>query len=796
MSATCRPGESAVNSSPAFHLRLFGSPSIADDGAGGTLLTGRVAQRHRLALLALLTMAPGQRLSRDKLIAYLWPESDPERGRNLLKVSSYVIRTALGEGALISEGDDLRLATDVVRVDAADFETALTRADHAQAVLLYRSPFLDGFFLNDAPEFEQWADRERARLAVRFSKALEALAEEADANRDFSRAAEWWGVRATQDPYDSRVAVRLMRSLDASGNRAGALQHGTLHQRLLQEQFGISAAPEIAELAERLRREPSEPLAFDRREASGSEQPPEPGAQPVEPAGPAREATAVHGGIQPKRTWRVGWRARWTGLIALAAVVFVVGALWRNQLVGSRHDRSIAVLPFIDLSPVGDNEYFSDGLTEEILTGLSAVPELRVISRTSAMHYKGTDKSLRQIAQELNVGHILEGSVRRNGGRVRISAQLIDARTDEHLWAQNYDSDLPDMLRVQEQIAREVVRALEVELGQRGNTALVRRGTSDSEAYEHYRRGRYLWNTRTKEGHERAIDYYRRAIERDSSYADAYAGMADTYLTAHHLNLSSLSEADLYSRATWAAERALALDDRSADAHTSFAASLQWQKNWPGAEREFRRAIQLNPSHAGARTWYSLLLAGFGERTLRQALDESRRAYELDPFAVVNSGNYGWQCYLARDYDCAIQQHRRTLEIAPNYARGLNRLGLTYAQKGMLTEAVSALKKAAELGPERPDFLADLAYVQALQGETAAALATLKRAKEQPFEAFNIGRAYVALQEPDSAFAWLERSNWQWPHRAVRSDPGLDPLRGDPRFARLTARVDREMGMR
>jgi tetratricopeptide (TPR) repeat protein len=324
----------------------------------------------------------------------------------------------------------------------------------------------------------------------------------------------------------------------------------------------------------------------------------------------------------------------------------------------------------------------------------------------------------------------------------------------------------------------------------------VKRGTTDPEAYELYRRGRYLWNTRTKEGHERAIEYYQRAIARDSNFADAYAGIADTYLTANQLNLSSLPDTDLYSRATWAAERALALDDRSADAHTSFAASLQSQKNWPGAEREYRRAIQLNPSHATAHSWYSLLLAGFGERALRQALDESRRAYELDPFAVVSSGNYGWQCYLSRDYDCAIQQHRRTLEIAPSYARGFNRLGLTYAQKGMLTDAVAALQKAVELGPERPDFLADLAYVEALQGETARALATLKRAKDQPFEPFNIGRAYVALQQPDSAFAWLERSSWQWPHRAVRSDPALDPLRADPRFARLSARVDREMGMR
>lgn len=776
-----------MNSSPTFHLRLFGSPSI--EGDDGIPLTGRVAQRHRLALLALLAMAPSQRLSRDKLIAYLWPESDPERGRNLLKVSSYVLRTALGEGVLLSEGDDLRLNTDLVHTDAAELESAVGRADHARAVALYRSPFLDGFFLSDAPEFEQWASQERERLAAAYGKALEGLAEEAEAGHDSSRAVEWWKLRAAQDPYDSRVAVRLMQALDASGNRAGALQLAAVHQRLLEQEFGISAAPEVTALAERLRTEPApvSPAHVSPREASRQALP----TDPSPPTHPTPEPAVVVGARQGRRLERV---PAWSMVVGLVALVLLAGAVWRVWPKAAERERSIAVLPFVNLSPDGDNDYFSDGLTEEILTGLAGVSQLKVISRTSAMHYKGTEKPLRQIAQELNVAHILEGSVRQDAGRVRISAQLIDARTDEHLWAQNYDSELRDIFGVQEQIARHVVRALEVELGEGEDTVLVTQGTSDPDAYELYRRGRYLWNTRTREGHDRAIEYYERAIERDSGYADAYAGLADAYLTAYHLNLASMPEAETYSRAKWAAERALALDDRSADAHTSFAATLQWQRNWPGAERELRRAIQLNPNHATAHSWYSLLLAGLGRS--REALEESRRGYELDPFAVVISGNYGWQCYLARDYDCAIEQYRRTIEISPVHGRTYGRLGNAYAQKGMLNEAVDALTRAVELHPERPDFVADLAYAQALRGETTTALATLQRAKGQSFEAFNIARAYVALRQPDSAFAWFERSSWQWPHRAVLSDPALDPLRADPRFARLRARVEREMGLR
>lgn len=778
MNATCRPSEFPMNSSPTFHFRLLGTPSI--EGEGGTPLTGRVVQRHRVALLAVLAMAPGRRSSRDKVLGLLWPESGQERGRNLLNVATYVLRTALGESAILSEGDDLRLNADVVRTDVAEFETAILEGDNARVAALYRGPFLDGFFLSDAPEFEQWVSRERERLAGDHRKAQEALAEAAEARGDFSTAASLWKSRAAQDLYDSRVAARLMLALEASGNRAGALQHGSIHQRLLQDEFGV-ASPEVTALAERLRSAPApETHGVSRRPA---------------PTAPALPASLPQ---PPVATAEVRQRRPWVGraVVAALASVLLASAVWSLWPTGDQPERSIAVLPFIDLGPASDSgaESFGDGLTEEIIAGLSGVPELKVISRTSAMHYKGSKKPLPQIAEELGVAHILEGSVRQSGSRLRITVQLIDARADKHLWAQNFDDDMGDILRVQEQIAREVVRALEVELGERGQMVLVRRGTRDAEAYQLYRRARYLWNTRTREGHARAAQLYSQAIERDSGYADAYAGLAATYLTAFQLNVSSLPPAEGYSRAKWAVERALALDDKSADAYSTYGISLLWQHNVPAAQRAIRRALQLNPSLATAHSWNSLLLSGLGRP--REALEESRRAYELDPFSVVQISTYGWQCYLSRDIACAIEQHRRTIEIAPTYGRGHQRLALAFVQNGMLPDALAALHKAIELNPERTDFVADLAYVQALRGETAAALATLEQAKREPFEPFSVGRAYVALRQPDSAFAWLERSNWQWTHRADRRDPALDPLRSDPRFARLTARIDRDMGIR
>ena len=753
-------------------LKLFGVPAIERDGV---LLTGRATHRHRLALLALLALAPGRRVSRDKLIAFLWPDSDDDKGRNLLKVATYVVRSELGDDALLTSGDELRLSTDLVQVDALEFEAAVESGDHVRANALYRGPLLDGFFLSDAPEFEHWVDRERDRFTALHRKTLEALADGAAAAGDLAGSAELWKTCAIQNPYDSRIALRYMQALEASGNRAGAIQHAAIHARLLQEELGVASAPEVAAFAERLRSEP--PAETPVRAVT---------VQYIEPGPPAELLSPPSAPLrkQPRKIWPVA-------LATLFVLAFGFAfSIWPR---GADPQQSIVVLPFANLSADPDNEYFSDGLTEEIITRLSAVPGLKVISRTSAMHYKGTKLSLPQIAAQLKVDHILEGSVRQEGGRVRISAQLIDARVDGHLWADNYEHKLEDSFRVQEDIAHQVVRELEVKLASRARRQLDHRGTRDAAAYELYQRGRYAWNTRTRDAHTRAIDYFNQAIARDSAFADAYAGLAMAYLTGYQLNLLEMPEPEVYDRLKWAAERALALNDESADAHAVFALVLKWQRNWPGAEREYRRALELNPGNASARSWLSLLLRGMDRN--EEATREARLATEYDPFAVVPAHNYGYQCYHARDYECAVRVLNKALEITP-YPGVYRSLGLTYAQIGKHDLALANAQRAVDLAPERPDFLADLAYVQARAGNLEEARATLNRAKLQPREGFSIARAYVALNEPDSAFAWFQQSNWKWSHRASRNDPALDPLRADPRFAQMVARVDRELGMK
>jgi DNA-binding SARP family transcriptional activator len=279
-------------------------------------------------LLALLGVSPGQRLTRDHLIATLWPERDTESGRNLLKVATYVLRESLAETALLSEGDFLRLNTDIVRVDVVEFETAVGRGDHAAAVALYRGPLLDGFFLSEAPEFEHWVDRERQRLASLYGRSLEALAQAAEGDRDFQQSVEWWTRRAALDPYDSRVAARLMQALDASGNRAGALQHAASHQRLLEQELGVKSVPEVMTLANRLRREPAVPA----RSA--------PAGAKSEPEADPGSVLATHDARLVTRRRRWAWAA---GIVLLAAGAS--GAVWSRWSRRADPDPSLSCCP-------------------------------------------------------------------------------------------------------------------------------------------------------------------------------------------------------------------------------------------------------------------------------------------------------------------------------------------------------------------------------------------------------------------------------------------------------------------
>jgi TolB-like protein/DNA-binding SARP family transcriptional activator len=447
-----------MNSPRTFRLALLGGAAIS--GPDGVGLTGRAAQRHRLALLALLALAPGRRVSREKAIAYLWPETGSESGRNLLNASVYVLRTVLGEDALLSIGDDLCLNATVIRADAAEFEVAVAQGDHQGAVALYAGPFLDGFFLDAAPEFDRWVEGQRERLRRGYGKAMEQLAERAGVSGDYTAAVEWWRRLAVEEPYNGRVALGLMRALAGAGDRAGAIRHAQVHAARLREEVGAGPDPDVTALAERLRtgtmrdREPVQPHPVD-----GRREPPVGSAPPPPPS-------STLGSRRRRRSAPVT-------LVGAAALALAAWAI-RPWFAGTAESgASVAVLPFVNLGGDESDDYFSDGMTEELIHALTSVEGLRVIARTSAFQFKDKSIDVREVGRRLGVTSVLEGSVRRSGARLRITVQLVSTKQGTHLWSGAYDRELEDALAIQEEIARSVAGTLRPRL--RAPAAFVER---------------------------------------------------------------------------------------------------------------------------------------------------------------------------------------------------------------------------------------------------------------------------------------------------------------------------------
>jgi serine/threonine-protein kinase len=454
---------------------------------------------------------------------------------------------------------------------------------------------------------------------------------------------------------------------------------------------------------------------------------------------------------------------------------------------------SVAVLPFTNLSPAAENEYFSDGMTEELITALGKVPGLRVAARTSAFAFKGRNADVREIGRQLNVGTVVEGSVRRAGRQLRVTAQLINVADGYHLWADEYDRELRDVFQVQGELARAIVSALRVplRLSERSDTALVRAATSDPEAHDLYLQGRFHWNSRTREGLQKAVRYFREAIGRDSAYAPAYAGLADAFLNLADYRF--LRGIQAIPEARIAARRALELDRTVAEAHASLGGVLESEQNWAGAEAEYRRAITLNPNYSTAHQWYAMLLVKLPGR-FNEALPEIRWAQALDPLSLSVNNDLALVLAISGDYEHAIQQFRNTLELNPGYPWALLGLGSTYAEMGRYQEAVRMLQKALELVPGDAEVLANLAIVHARTGRQDEARKILDQLKSAPVgkhSTLHIALVYAWLGERDAAFQWLDRVHWD--ARSLipaANDPQFAPIRSDPRYARLLRKLD------
>jgi TolB-like protein/class 3 adenylate cyclase/Tfp pilus assembly protein PilF len=452
----------------------------------------------------------------------------------------------------------------------------------------------------------------------------------------------------------------------------------------------------------------------------------------------------------------------------------------------------LAVLPLANISPEARDDYFSDGLTEELISTLSKIEGLRVIARTSSMHYKGTSKTVAEVARELGVQSVLEGSVRRAGRRLRVAVRLIDAGSQDDLWSEDYDRELEDVFAIQRDIARRIGRSLKVRLVSSPSPGSAAGPTPGVTAYDLYLQGRFQWNLRTESGLRRAVELFEEAVAKDRTFALAHCGIADAWAQIGWLEFSPPTEA--FPRARAAAERAVALDDRLAEAHASlgFVAFL-YERDWAAAERELTRAVELNPGYPVAHQFYADYLKARGR--FDEALAEMQQALSLDPVSMAVNTGLGHVLYLARRYDEAIVQYRKAVTLDPAFGPAHLWFGRPYLQKGMFDDAIREIRLAVESSGGSTISRAVLAHALASAGKEAEARQILddllRRSQTGYLPSYWIALVYTGLGDVDAAMGWLERaseerSSWLvW----IKVEPRFDRLRADPRFASLLRRM-------
>jgi TolB-like protein/DNA-binding winged helix-turn-helix (wHTH) protein/Tfp pilus assembly protein PilF len=489
--------------------------------------------------------------------------------------------------------------------------------------------------------------------------------------------------------------------------------------------------------------------------------------------------------------WR-GGRLAWAGGAALVVVAVAWSGASRLRSLNGTQPRieSLVVLPFGNLSDTNEQDYLAESMTDALITSLGQISGLRVISRTSAMTYKGTQKTVPQIARELSVDAVVEGTVQRSAQHVRWNLKLIEAATDRTLWAESYQRDLQDALEPDKEIARTIATRTSVTLTPHESARLAETTRVNPKVYEAYLKGRYFWNRRSEPDMRQAIEHFQEALRLDPDYAPAHAGLADSYALygSHGWTVPAV---DAWKRAMAAAEKALALDERLADGHTSRARiALNYELDWARAERGYRRALELNPGYANAHHWYGYYLMLSGR--LREGEAEMRRALELDPLSPIINANIGMCFYVARQYDAAIAHWQKALEMHRNYPLLHRYVTTAYVGKEMYGEAEAEVKKSLALSGAGPSESAILAHIYGRMGRTKEARALLSELlSREDSPPYFIALAYVGLGEKDDAFKWLDKAleERSGSFNELNAEPMFDRLRPDPRFAALLRRM-------
>lgn len=799
-----------------FRLVCLGGLRLEDDSGP---VEGRASQRRRLALLALLATPPGEVLTRDKLVGYLWPERGQDRARALLSSALYDLRRELGEDVIRAPGHGVAVNPDRLTSDAALFTDALESGNAERAVELYGGPFLDGVYLSNTPAFDHWLTTTRQRFHRAFRKALEAVARERTAAGDGRGAADAWHRLVVEDPTSTRVAIGYMKALAATGNRAKAIEFGReVHIPLLREEYGAEPDPQVVELLERLRMEPEAvggptsggptPGAGEERDAAteGATRPALGVGRAPPPFGSGHEKDETDetspttglaaekddprpAGLRP----RAGLGRRLRVAAVLLAVALPLAAAWlAGRGAGPEAPIAVAVLPFDNLGGEA-NEYFGDGLTEEILNALARLDQFRVPARTSAFAFRG--RPAEEVGRELDVGYVLTGTVRKEEDSLRVSVSLANTETGYREWGQSYDRRLGSVFAVQEGIARSVVEALLPRLAGELPSRLVP-VPENPEAQDVYWKARAYWHERTPESLQQALVQLQRAIALDSTYALAYAGIADVYNLLGAYEYGVLPPEQAYSRARAAAEQALRWDEELADGHAALANYLfNYAWDWDRAEREYEQAIALNPGFAMAHHWYALLLRA--ERRNEEALAQVRRAREIDPRSPTISTSLARHYYFLGETDRAIREFRDgALTLDSTFVLAHLGLGMAAIQRGEPDVALGAYAAAEQLlGRSTPVVTALTAHALGTMGESERARALyegLEAAREGTYVAPHyLAVAAIGLGLHDEAISWFEAALEERSGAIIylRLEPIVDPLRDLPAFHRLMERA-------
>jgi len=743
---------STSRSAPRYLLATFGTLALAGPG-DSTVLGTHGHHRRRLALLAVLAAAGERGRSRDQLLTLFWPEATQSRARHALEQLLYSLRNSIGE-SVFATSNPVRLNGDVLTSDVGAFNAALERCDLEAAIEEYKGPFLDGFYLDDAPEFERWVESERARLATSYADALDRLAHRADAEHEHAAGVRWWRKLAEADPLSSRHATGLIRALVNAGDHIAALQYAERYEAVIAEELGTSVGPAVARLVAEVRQAAkTEPVVVPK--------PPVPRALAESPV-TVRVAEVVPddrpAGVAPRS--RRLTRTIVAGLAA-AALIGTAAAVWatrHDEAPSAANEPSIAVLPLANVSRNPQDAALVDGLTEELIAALAKLGPLRVTARTSAFVFKNSNADVRRIADSLGVSHILEGGVQRVDSQLRVEVRLVDARDGSTRWSETYDRRLSDIFAVQSDIASEVARELEVRLGRRTLAHIGRGPTTNIGAYELYLRGNDPALMRSDSLARMALQYFSQAIALDSTYAAAYAGFSRVHTRLSYSGNAAMSRRDHMALAQQAALKAVALDDSLGEAHAALSQVRRQNLDLASAEAELKRAVALEPRNARFHLWLAQLNVWMDRPA--DALAEAHRAAALDPLSPVATAELARALLANGRSDEALAQLAKLRGVQPALLRGRDIAAQCYAFKGMWPEAIAEAQQNVLVGGLPAQGL--LGYMLARAGRTddARRILTplLEPARRVGSGEFQIATIYAGLGERDHAFAWLDKA--------------------------------------